>query len=225
LVPTGLVPAARFAADDALVWESMDILRELETRFPDAPALTPADEDGAAKMEAFIAREVEGAFYLTLVPIRPRRRGERRSLRTLLPGDSLRLGSHAFNPRPRRLSTSTDAFQLHPDVRSYVTAPSRRRRRRGRVQVPHRRRLRRREGPGRSAETPSRTRGRGRASETALRERFHRRRRDDHRGRSRRARARTTRREFAHVSRLRSPVRSILHWSPYERVGDVNADP
>ncbi|EEH51583.1 uncharacterized protein MICPUCDRAFT_23315 [Micromonas pusilla CCMP1545] len=72
LVPTGLVPAARFAADDALVWESMDILRELETRFPDAPALTPADEDGAAKMEAFIAREVEGAFYLTLVPIRPR---------------------------------------------------------------------------------------------------------------------------------------------------------
>ena len=56
MVPTGLVPAARFAADDALVWESMDILRELETRFPDAPALTPADEDGAAKMEAFIAR-------------------------------------------------------------------------------------------------------------------------------------------------------------------------
>jgi hypothetical protein len=43
-----------------------------------------------------------GAFY-TLVPIRPRWRGERRSLRTL-PGASLRppLG---FNPRPRRLST------------------------------------------------------------------------------------------------------------------------
>jgi glycosidase len=43
-----------------------------------------------------------GAFY-TLVPIRPRRRGERRSLRAS-PGASLRppLG---FNPRPRRLST------------------------------------------------------------------------------------------------------------------------
>ena len=54
-------------------------------------------------------------FYLTLVPVRPRRRGERRSLRTL-PGDSLR--PHlAHNPRPRRLSTPTDAFQLHPDVR------------------------------------------------------------------------------------------------------------
>ena len=26
-----------------------------------------------------------------------------------------------FNPRPRRLSTSTDAFQLHPDVASYGT--------------------------------------------------------------------------------------------------------
>ena len=48
--------------------------------------------------------ESTGAFYLTLVPIRPRRRGERRSLRTLSPGDSLR--PHlAFNPRPRYLST------------------------------------------------------------------------------------------------------------------------
>mgnify|MGYP001973687623 CR=1 FL=1 len=58
---------------------------------------------------------------ITLVPIRPRRRGERRSLRTL-PGASLRPGSPAFNTRPRCLSTSTDAFQLHPDVRSYRTA-------------------------------------------------------------------------------------------------------
>ena len=30
----------------------------------------------------------------------------------------------AFNPRPRRLSTPTDAFQLHPDVRSYGTTRS-----------------------------------------------------------------------------------------------------
>ena len=57
-----------------------------------------------------------GAFYLTLVPIRRRSRGERRSLRTL-PGASLR--PHlAFNPRPRRLSTPSDAFQLHPDIAS-----------------------------------------------------------------------------------------------------------
>ena len=59
-----------------------------------------------------------GAFYTT-VPIRPRSRGERRSLRTL-PGVSLR-SSLAFNPRPRRLSTPPDAFQLHPDNRSYGT--------------------------------------------------------------------------------------------------------
>ena len=63
---------------------------------------------------------VKGAFY-TLVPIRPRRRGERRSLRTL-PGASLRPGSLAFNPRPRRLSTPSDAYELHPDVRSYGMA-------------------------------------------------------------------------------------------------------
>jgi hypothetical protein len=49
--------------------------------------------------------EMRGAFCaLTLVPIRPRRRGERRFLRTLSPGVSLRppLG---FDLRPRRLST------------------------------------------------------------------------------------------------------------------------
>ena len=56
---------------------------------------------------------------LTLVHIRPRWRGERRSLRTL-PGVSLR--PHlAFNPRPRRLSTPSDAFQLHPDIQGEVT--------------------------------------------------------------------------------------------------------
>ena len=64
-----------------------------------------------------------GAFYLTLVPIRPRLRGERRSLRTF-PGVSLR-SSLAFNPRPRCLSTSTDAFEIHPR-----TSPRRRARRR-----------------------------------------------------------------------------------------------
>ena len=57
-----------------------------------------------------------GAFY-TLVPIRPRWRGERRSLRTFA-GVSLRPGSPAFNPRPRRLSTTPDAFELHPDIAS-----------------------------------------------------------------------------------------------------------
>ena len=61
--------------------------------------------------------------HLTLVPIRPRRRGERRSLRTF-PGASLRPGSLAFNPRPRRLSTPSDAFELHPDVASYGTTLS-----------------------------------------------------------------------------------------------------
>jgi hypothetical protein len=48
---------------------------------------------------------VSGAFYLTLVPIRPRRRCERRSLRTF-PGVSLRPGSLGLNTdTPRRLST------------------------------------------------------------------------------------------------------------------------
>ena len=62
-----------------------------------------------------------GAFSFALVPIRPRQRGERRSLRTFVPGVSLRPGSLAFNPdTPRRLSTpKSDAFELHPDFASY----------------------------------------------------------------------------------------------------------
>ena len=42
-----------------------------------------------------------------------------KSLR-ILPGASLR-PPLPFNPRPRRLSTPTDAFQLHPDVALYGT--------------------------------------------------------------------------------------------------------
>jgi hypothetical protein len=59
--------------------------------------------------------ERSGAFYLTLVPIRPRSRGERRSLRTLLPGASLRPGSLAYSTATP-FNSASDAFQLHPDI-------------------------------------------------------------------------------------------------------------
>ena len=73
------------------------------------PGNLPARAEGEAP---------SGAFY-TLVPIRPRWRGERRSLRTFA---VVSLRPHlAFNPRPRRLSTQTDAFELHPDIASYGT--------------------------------------------------------------------------------------------------------
>ena len=55
---------------------------------------------------------LQARSIFTLVPIRPRPRGERRSLRTF-PGVSLR-PRLAFNPRHRRLSTPSDAFQLTP---------------------------------------------------------------------------------------------------------------
>jgi hypothetical protein len=50
-----------------------------------------------------------GAFYITLVPIRPRTRGERRSLRTLLPGGRF---SPPRVPRFQSRRTRLDAFQL-----------------------------------------------------------------------------------------------------------------
>jgi chlorophyll(ide) b reductase len=62
---------------------------------------------------AQLAKTMREELKVRLVPVRPRSRGERRSLRTS-PGASLR-PSLGFNPRPRRLSTPTDAFQLHPD--------------------------------------------------------------------------------------------------------------
>ena len=74
-------------------------------------------------------RTSEARSIFTLVPVRPRPRGERRFLRTSSPDASLR-PPLAFNTRPRRLSTPTDAFQLHPDVRSRRRTHLTRRRRR-----------------------------------------------------------------------------------------------
>ena len=89
-----------------------------------------------------------GAFYLTPVPIRPRSRGERLSLRTF-PGVSVRPGSLAFNPdTPRRLSTPSDAFQLHPDRRDLRAGGVSRRRARPSAGVSHRPRERRAVGCG-----------------------------------------------------------------------------
>ena len=114
--------------------EREDVLRELreleeESRSRAASRATSArpTPEKPNKPAANPGVSVSGAFY-TLVPIRPRRRCGRRSLRTF-PSVSLR-PPLAFNTRPRRLSTPTDAFELPPDVRLYRTALSLGRRRR-----------------------------------------------------------------------------------------------
>ena len=58
------------------------------------PSAADAFRSGSASASIALAL---GAFVFTLVPIRPRWSGERRSLRTF-PGVSLRPGSLAFNP-------------------------------------------------------------------------------------------------------------------------------
>ena len=149
----------------------------------------------------------------TLVPVRPRRRGERRSLRTL-PGASLRPGSLGFNPRPRRLSTPTDAFQLHPDIRSYRTTLIA-------------------SDDGRATTTRKARRRASRSAPTTPRVpraylRLVRRRGGVHaarvlplRGVPRREGVRGRRRDRGGVD---AEVCSI-HWSPYDSVRVVNADP
>jgi 1-phosphatidylinositol-4-phosphate 5-kinase len=89
-------------------------MHEIGTRY-DLKGSTKGRRASAKEKKKGPSAIYKGAFY-TLVPIRPRSRGERRSLRTL-PGASLRPGSLAFNPdTPRRLSTPPDAFELHPDI-------------------------------------------------------------------------------------------------------------
>jgi hypothetical protein len=121
--PTGVVSAAGgehvAAAYEEAAAKRLAAEAEL-ARIADPVKLAFVQDDATKpKPTTTAGRLIKGAFY-TLVPIRPRWRGERRSLRTFAVA-SLRPGSLAFNARPRRLSTSTDAFQLHPDNRSYGT--------------------------------------------------------------------------------------------------------
>ena len=93
----------------------------LKHALSDEDVVQVVKDDGAVDKE-----ELKGRFrrvLLTLVPIRPRSRGECHSLRTFA-GVSLR-PPHGFNPdTPRCISTPTDAFELHPDVSSYGTTLS-----------------------------------------------------------------------------------------------------
>jgi hypothetical protein len=113
--------------DDASRGWALALARLTTTRWPslvgekraarEPPPFDPPDLDGGG---AEWARESALEHYetkitpasrlrrvlLTLVPIRPRSRGERRSLRTFSPGVSRRPSPLAFNPdTPRRLST------------------------------------------------------------------------------------------------------------------------
>jgi len=68
----------------------------------------------------------EDRAKVRLVPIRPRWRGERRSLRTFLPGVSLRPHLAGFNPDTppsTPFNSASDAFELHPDIIARMERP------------------------------------------------------------------------------------------------------
>ena len=157
--------------------------------------------------EGFVIVSGESGAFYTLVPIRPRRRGERRSLRTL-PGASLRPGSLAFNPRPRRLSTpQLTPFNSTPTF-ARIERPS-----------PSSTRAHADRSPRASSSTTSFTPPKF-AGVLA--------RRLSDAGGKLVSGTRDTLLSFGTSPRRRrgvgAEVRSI-HWFPYDRVGVVNADP
>ena len=175
---------------------------------------TPSDVDDDDR--------ASGAFY-TLVPIRPRRRGERRSLRTFAVA-SLR-PPLAFNTRPRRLSTPTDAFQLHPDIALYGSRISfyPRRRTSGR-----RRRRRRRRRPARRRRAARR--GARRAAARGARTRRRRRRRREGKRRSRAPRRTGKRRETTTAAarrtrRFTTPTRTTIRRASTRGTGSRSSSP
>ena len=96
-------PSVEPVSNEAQAWIDAWSAGKGDAPYGDPGAVTAAGAGGGGKANANAnAAETSGAFY-TLVPIRPRRRGERRSLRTFAVV-SLR-PPLAFNPRPRRLST------------------------------------------------------------------------------------------------------------------------
>jgi len=166
------------------------------------------------------ARALEGAFIFTLVPIRPRRRGERRSLRAFSPGLSLR-PPLAFNPRPRRHSTQlltpfNSTSIVLPRAAAAAAAAVRAREAVADAAVRRARPLR---SPTARAVQGRRDRGRDRGPERGERA------------------ARADARRPGAAAPGSNPdgaavglgaaveVRSYLHWFPYDRVGVVNADP
>ena len=148
-------------------------------------------------------RRRRGASHLALVPIRPRRRGERDSLRTLLPGWRAFLSAH--HPSLVSIPTRIDAFQLHP--RRLSTPP---RLTFARAETHRRRRPRLLRRAAHRGCDSSRARGeRGRRA----------------RARRRRAAARRPG-DAVDARRLRVHEHGyvfVSHWSPYDRVRVVNA--
>ena len=104
---------------------------EMKMRGKEIPGLPPklAVDGGyeVPEVSVTVYDQKARSVLITLVPVRPRSRDERRFLRTFSPG-----ARHSPPiPRFRSRHTSTpfnsasDAFELHPDVRSYGQLPKR----------------------------------------------------------------------------------------------------
>ena len=55
MVPTALVPAVKFDSDGAIVWESVDVMHQVEERFPEAPMLPTAGTEARARADQMMA--------------------------------------------------------------------------------------------------------------------------------------------------------------------------
>jgi hypothetical protein len=83
------------------------------------PAFAPVH--GKQKLTTLLL-QVRRVLVVTPVPVRPRSRGERRSLRTLSPGVCFSPPTPRFQSRHTAtpFNSTPDAFQLRPDVRRFA---------------------------------------------------------------------------------------------------------
>ena len=57
MVPTTLVPAVKYDSDSVVTWESVDVMRQIEERFPDHQALLPpSGTDARERVESLMER-------------------------------------------------------------------------------------------------------------------------------------------------------------------------
>ncbi|GMH72263.1 hypothetical protein TrVE_jg14172 [Triparma verrucosa] len=62
MVPTTLVPAVKFKNDDKVVWESMEVIKELDERYPERKLIDEQHESNMKIVDNVVSSAVKYSF-------------------------------------------------------------------------------------------------------------------------------------------------------------------